>query len=265
MTGLLVDRRGEVLWLTINRPERRNSVDYDTNEALLTELTNAATDSSLRAVVLSSTGDHFCSGMDIGGADEKGDPSQKPRIGHVERRMQVGPHRTIEMLRAIQLPVIAAVRGYAYGLGCHFALACDYVVAGKSATFWEPFVERGFNADSGATWLLPRLIGTARAKEMLLLGRKVSAEQAASWGMINEAVDDDLVASRTEEVTGEFARAATVSVGVTKWLVHHGLDHDLRTHMDTEAMVVEMTIRSDDFKEGIKAMKQRRPPEFTGR
>jgi 2-(1,2-epoxy-1,2-dihydrophenyl)acetyl-CoA isomerase len=260
--GLIVDVRDDVLWLTLNRPERRNALDDETNEALIGALTDASTDESLRAIVLTGSGASFCTGYDIAGNDR---PSTGPRrAGHVERRLHVGPHRTIELLRAVQLPVVASVRGHACGMGLHLALAADYVVAAAGTLFWEPFVQRGFNVDSGGTWLLPRVLGVARAKELLLLGRRITAEQASAWGLINDVVDDDALESATTAVVEEFRSVATVAVGVTKWLVHHGLDHDFRTQMDTEAMAVELSIRSGDFKEGIRAMRERRPARFTG-
>ncbi len=260
---LIVDRRDGVLWLTINRPARRNALDGPTNDALIAALTDASTDDTLRAIVLTGAGSTFCTGFDLGGA---GRPrTGTPRPGSVQRSLNVGPHRTIELLRAVQLPVIASVRGYACGMGLHLALACDYVVAAEGTLLFDPFVQRGFNADSGGSWLIPRIIGVARAKELLLLGRRITAEKAEAWGLINEVVPDDQLDAATDAVAEEFRRSATVAVGMTKWLVNHGLDHDFKTHIDTEAVAVELCLRSTDFTEGMKAMLERRDPEFIGR
>jgi 2-(1,2-epoxy-1,2-dihydrophenyl)acetyl-CoA isomerase len=261
--GLIVERRDGVLWLTINRPARRNALDGPTNDALIAALTDASTDDTLRAIVLTGAGSTFCTGFDLGGAGRSQADTPR-RTGSVQRSLPVGPHRTIELLRAVQLPIIASVRGYACGMGLHLALAADYVVAAEGTLLFDPFVQRGFNADSGGSWMLPRFIGVARAKELLLLGRRITAEKAEAWGLINEVVPDDQLEAATDAVAEEFRRSATVAVGMTKWLVNHGLDHDFKTHIDTEAVAVELCLRSADFTEGIRALQERRSPDFTG-
>ena len=153
---------GGVLRITLDRPTRRNSLTPAAVRAIIEALEVAATDDGLRAVLLTSSGPDFCSGADIVAGNADG--GERPRVGSIQRRTAVQAHRLIEVLTTLQLPVVCAVRGWAAGLGCQLALAADFTIAAEDATFWEPFVPRGFTPDSAATWLLPRLVGVARAK-----------------------------------------------------------------------------------------------------
>jgi 2-(1,2-epoxy-1,2-dihydrophenyl)acetyl-CoA isomerase len=160
--------------------------------------------------------------------------------------------------------VVCAVRGWAAGLGFQLALAADFTIAAESACFWEPFLDRGFSTDSGATWLLPRLVGVARAKELLLLGRKLSGAEAASWGIIYRAVPDGELDSATAALVEQLAGAATVALGLTKHCIQRGLETGLVEAMQNESFALELSSRTADFKEGLLAFKERRPARFTG-
>ena len=252
-----------VLRITINRPQRRNSLDRDATHRMVELIDAAPSDESVRAIVITGAGDHFCPGADLTSANERGD--RRPRIGHLERALAAGAHRLIQTIWETQLPVIAGVRGVAAGLGCNLALVCDYVVAARSASFWYPFAARGFTPDSGSTFLLPRLVGTARAKQILMLGRQIDGATAFEWGMVTELVDDGDLGAAIDRIAAEFAAGATVAVGLTKWAVNHALELDLAHAMHQEAMVEELAIRSPDFKEGIAAFHDKRPPNYTGR
>jgi 2-(1,2-epoxy-1,2-dihydrophenyl)acetyl-CoA isomerase len=174
-------------------------------------------------------------------------------------------HRLIALLMEVQLPVVCAVRGWAAGLGCQLALAADFTIATDDSRFWLPFTKRGFTPDSGATWLVPRLIGVARAKELLLLGRPVSGAEAAAWGMIHRAVPDADLRTATEALVSELAAAATVAIGLTKRCIHSALDGGLVDAMADEAMALEVSSRTGDFREGLLAFKERRDASFEGR
>ncbi len=171
----------------------------------------------------------------------------------------------IDLLMQVQLPVVTAVRGWAAGLGCQMALASDFVVATESSRFWEPFGARGFSPDSGATWLVPRLVGLARAKEFLVLGRELSGAEAASWGLIYRAVPEDQLDRAAAELVDRLAQAATVAVGLTKRCIHRSLDVGLTEAMENEAFALELASRTSDFKEGLLAFQEHRPATFRGR
>jgi 2-(1,2-epoxy-1,2-dihydrophenyl)acetyl-CoA isomerase len=252
-----------VLRITLDQPERRNALDVATIRGVVERLEAASTDDSLRAVLLRGAGDDFCSGADWVASNTAGGP--KPRTGSIQRRTPVQAHRLIEVLTEIQLPVVCAVRGWAAGLGCQIALAADFTVAGESARFWEPFLQRGFSPDSGATWLLPRLVGLARAKELLLLGRELSGREAADWGLILRAVPDAELDAAVEDLLEQVASAPTVAVGLTKRCIHRGLDSSLADAMEAEANALELSSRTGDFKEGLAAFRESRPPRFEGR
>ena len=171
----------------------------------------------------------------------------------------------IELIHDIQLPVVCTVRGFAVGLGCNLALAADFTVAADDAVFWEPFATRGFSPDSGATWLLPRLIGLTRAKQMLMLGDKVSAPDAAAWGLIHRAVPPADVDRVSEELLARLAAGPTVALGLAKQAINYGQHATLTQSMTQELFGLELSCRTGDFKEGLAAFRERRPPKFNGR
>jgi 2-(1,2-epoxy-1,2-dihydrophenyl)acetyl-CoA isomerase len=261
--SLTTSRDGAVLRLTLDRPSRRNSLTHNMIETLVAALTDAATDDSLRAIHIQGAGDDFCSGADWVAANSGGD--QRPRTGDIVRRIPHTAHRVIELVHGIHLPVVCSVRGFAVGLGCNLALAADFTVAGTDAVFWEPFTTRGFSPDSGATWLLPRLIGLTRAKQMLLLGDKVSATDAADWGLIHQAVSPTELDNVTEELLTRLASGPTVALGLAKQAIHYGQHATLSQSMTQELFDLELSCRTKDFKEGLAAFRERRPPQFDGR
>ncbi len=259
--GVTVDREGGVLRITLDRPERKNSLDVAAIRRIVAALESAATDDSLRVVVLAGTGTDFCAGADWVASNATG---ARPRTGSLERRVPLQAHRLIELLTEIQLPVVCAVRGWAAGLGFQLALAADFAIASESACFWEPFIERGFCADSGATWLLPRLVGVARANELLILGRKLSGAEAASWGIIHRAVPDEELESAASALVDRLAAGPTVAIGLTKHCIHRSLETGLSLAMEGESFALELASRTADFKEGLLAFKERRSPKFEG-
>ena len=259
--GVSVETCDGVLRITLDRPERKNALDTVAIRRIVAALEAAATDDSLRVVVLAGSGADFCSGADWVASNAAG---TRPRTGSLQRRTPLQAHRLIELLWEIQLPVVCEVRGFAAGLGFQLALAADFTIASESACFWQPFIERGFSADSGATWLLPRLVGVARAKELLLLGRKLSGADAASWGIIHRAVPDDQLESATAALVGQLAAGPTVAIGLTKHCIHRSLETGLAPAMQDEAFALELSSRTADFKEGLLAFKERRPARFEG-
>ena len=254
-------RDGAVLRVTLDRRSRRNSLTHLMIGALVDALTDAAADDSLRAIHIRSAGDDFCAGSDWVVANDR----QRPRTGDLVRRIPHAAHRVIELVASVQLPVVCSVQGWAVGFGCNLALAADFTIASTDAVFWEPFLDRGFSPDSGSTWLLPRLVGLARARRMLLLGEKVSATDAADWGLIHQAVSRPELDDAAERLLDRLASGPTVAIGLAKQALAFGQHATLSQSMTQELFNLELSCRTTDFKEGLEAFQQKRAPKFYGR
>jgi 2-(1,2-epoxy-1,2-dihydrophenyl)acetyl-CoA isomerase len=263
VSGLDVSRHGALLSVTIDRPERRNAMSGEMVRELVGVLEDAAVDDDLRAISIGSAGADFCSGADWVATNAAGAP--RPRTGRLQRRVAFEANRLIELMTTMQLPIVATVRGWAAGLGCHIALAADFTIASTDARFWEPFGRRGFTPDSGGTWLIPRLVGVARAREMLLLGREVPGEQAAAWGLVHAAVADGELEAARDALLAELLDGPTVAIGLAKYCLQRALELPLDRTMELEAFALELSSRSGDFKEGLRAFQEHRAPEFEGR
>ncbi|GAA3978974.1 enoyl-CoA hydratase-related protein [Actinomadura viridis] len=263
--GLEIGVEGVVLRLVLDRPRHRNSLTDVSMAALIRTLEAARTDERLRAVLLTGAGDDFCSGFDIVGRNAGAAGAPKPRTGSIQRRMPAQANRLIPLLLDLQLPVVCAVRGWAVGIGAQLALAADFTVTARDAVFWYPFLRRGFTPDSGSTWLLPRVVGPARARELLMLDRKFSGTEAVEWGIAHSAVEGSEVAGAAEALAAELAAGPTVALGLTKALLNASGGGDLRRHLADEAYAMELSSRSPDFREGLRAFTERRSPDFGGR
>lgn len=258
---LRVEQAAGVLRLTLDKPEKRNAIDDDTIAALIDVIDAAGRDESVRVIVVTGEGEHFCSGFDIVGRNE----AAKQRVGAIQRRLPSQSHRLIPLMTSVQVPIVASVRGWAAGIGLHLVAACDFAVVADDAKLWEPFTERGFTPDSGGTWLLPRLVGTARAREMLLLGRVVSGTEAAEWGLVHRAVPASELDGAVAAVVEQLASAPTVAIGLTKWMLHTGATASLDDQLRNEAFALELSSRSQDFREGLAAFREKRSPNFEGK
>jgi 2-(1,2-epoxy-1,2-dihydrophenyl)acetyl-CoA isomerase len=259
--GIIVQADDGLLHIAIDRPARKGSLDVAAVRRIIDALESAATDDSLRAILLRSRGPDFCSGSDWVASNASG---EKPRTGSVQRRTPLQAHRLIALLLEIQLPVVCAVRGWAAGLGCQLALAADFTVAADDSRFWLPFVKRGFTPDSGASWLVPRLVGVARAKELLLLGRQVTGLEAAAWGMIHRAVPGEEMDAAVEALVDELRTSATVAVGLTKRCLNGALVGGIVEAMEQESLALELSSRTADFREGLLAFREHRDARFEG-
>ncbi|HEV3227242.1 MAG TPA: enoyl-CoA hydratase-related protein [Acidimicrobiales bacterium] len=253
-----------VLRLHLDKPEKRNALDDAMVAALIDAIDGAGRDDSVRAILLTAEGDHFCSGFDVVARNDT-TAERKPRVGAIQRRLPSQAHRLVPLMTSVQVPIVASVRGWAVGIGLQLAAASDFAIATHDALLWEPFVERGFTPDSGATWLLPRLVGPARAREMLLLGRKVTGTEAEAWGLVHRAVAADELDATVDAVVRQLASGPTIALGLTKWLLHAGASAALDEQLRNEGFALELSSRSSDFREGLAALVQKRPPDFEGR
>src|SRR3954469_6040489 len=252
-----------VLRIVLDRPDKRNALDDDMVSALIDAVDSAGRDEAVRVILISGAGDHFCGGFDILGRNPPG--GQNPRAASIQPRLPSQAHRLIPLLLTVQTPIVCAARGWAAGIGLHLLLAADVAVVADDARLWEPFSERGFTPDSGGTWLLPRRVGEVRAREMLLLGRPLGGAETAAWGMVHRSVPSSELDATVDSVVLSLASAPTVAIGLTKWLMHTGASVSLDQQLRNEAFALELSSRSEDFREGLAAFKEKRDPDFRGR
>jgi 2-(1,2-epoxy-1,2-dihydrophenyl)acetyl-CoA isomerase len=264
---LLVREAGGVLWLTLNRPEAANALTPDQRDRL-TELFAVADERvEVRAVVLGATGRHFCTGADLRasrpGPDRPADAPERV-VGDVARMLAGGAQRLVAAILDCEKPVVAAVNGTAAGIGAHLALACDLVLAAEGARFIEVFVRRGLVPDGGGSWLLPRLVGLARAKELMFFGDDLPATEAERLGLVNRVVAPDDLPKVAAEWAGRLAAGPSRALGLTKRLLNRSLDVDRATAFREEALAQELNMGTVDANEGVQAFVERRDPQFRG-
>ncbi|MGA7539493.1 MAG: 2-(1,2-epoxy-1,2-dihydrophenyl)acetyl-CoA isomerase PaaG [Steroidobacteraceae bacterium] len=247
--------------LTLNRPERLNSFNTTMLAEVREALSALGADASARVLVLTGAGRGFCAGQDLG--DRVVAPGgAPPELGpSIER----GYKPLILALRRLPLPVIAAVNGVAAGAGANIALACDLVLAARSATFVQAFSRIGLVPDSGGTWLLPRLVGHARAMGLALLGEKLPADQAAQWGLIWRCVEDDELGAEVDTLARQLAIAPTRGLARTKQAMLEGWSRTLEQQLDVERDYQQELGHSADYAEGVAAFMEKRAPRFSGR
>jgi 2-(1,2-epoxy-1,2-dihydrophenyl)acetyl-CoA isomerase len=251
-----------VATITLHRPDAGNALLPEQRDVIIELLAAATADRAIRAVGLRSVGRHFCTGADVGSIRDA--QSADPIVGDGMRRIQGGAQRLIAAVLDCAKPVVAAVQGPAAGLGAHLAFACDLVVAAESAYFLEPFLLRGLVVDAGGAYLLPRLVGLQRAKELAFLGDKLSAVDARELGLVNRVVPGEELDAAAQELLVRLAAAPTTALTLTKQLFNRSLDGDRTASFSAEAMAQELQSHSFDATEGVTAFGERRPPEYRG-
>lgn len=256
---ILTERKGDVLVLTLNRPDRLNAASIQLAE----ELGAAFYDlDGARAVLITGAGKGFCSGADLAARGEASPIQQK---GGSYRALQNYYNPLVTQIMRCPVPVVTAVNGAAAGVGCSIALAGDFVLAGKSAYFLQAFVNIGLVSDGGSTWLLARAIGRARATQMMMLGEKIGAEQAEDWGLIYKAVDDAALMDEALALATRLARGPTLAYSTMKSNIQTALDGNLSQVLLAEAEGQRIAGSSEDAQEGGIAFLQKRKAEFKGR
>lgn len=264
---LLVGRNDGILSITLNRPDVANAITPDQRDRIVELLQEASALVDVRVVVLSATGRFFCTGADLRVA--RPGPPRPPDapervVGDVARMLREGAQKLVGAVLDCEKPVIAAVNGTAAGLGAHLALACDLVVMADTAKLVEVFVRRGLVPDGGGAWLLPRLVGLQKAKELMFFGDDVPAAEAQALGLANKVVPADALDAAVAEWAKRLATGPTRSIGLTKRLLNRSLDSDRTTAFHDEAVAQEMNMHSDDANEGVQAFVERRDPTYRG-
>ena len=260
MSSILVSLETGVLTITLNRPDKLNAFNPEMHQALRAALDQAA-EESVRAVLLTGAGRAFCAGQDLS------ERNVKPGAAPIDLSISLGSHYNplIRRLRELPKPVVCAVNGVAAGAGANIALACDLVVAARSASFVQAFSKIGLVPDSGGTWFLPRLAGTARAMGLALLGEKLSAEEAAAWGLIWKVVDDAQLANEASAIARGLAEGPTKGYGLIKKAFYASPTNTLDAQLDLERDLQRQAGFTDDYREGVAAFMQKRKPAFKGK
>jgi 2-(1,2-epoxy-1,2-dihydrophenyl)acetyl-CoA isomerase len=251
-----VSRDGAVQTITLNRPDVLNAFNSALHRALADALKEARSP-DVRAVVVTGAGRGFCVGQDL--------TEFREAPGDIGERLRGNYHPNILAIRALEKPVIAAVNGAAAGAGLSFACACDIRIASDAATFVPAFINIGLVPDSGGTFFVRRLLGYARAFEWLCSGRRLTAAEAHAWGLVSEVVSAEGLAGRAAAVAAELAALPTAAIGMTKRLLDHAETATLEQQLAREAQLQTAATQSEDFREGVAAFLEKRPPRFTGR
>ncbi|CAN5435288.1 enoyl-CoA hydratase-related protein [soil metagenome] len=261
-----VDERG-IAWITLARPDVKNAISPDQRDRVIALLAEASADLGVRAVVLGATGDAFCTGADL---RARRDPAPRPEdapargVGEIAKMIREGAQALIAAIMDCEKPVIAKVGGTAAGIGAHIALACDLVVAADGVRFIEVFVRRGLVPDGGGAYLLPRIVGLQKAKELLFFGDDLAAADALALGLVNKVVPAGELDAAVDEWAGRLAVAPTRALALTKALVNRSLDSDRTTAFAEEATAQELNMGTVDANEGVAAFVERRTPAYRG-
>jgi len=256
MTDIEITRDGAIATVTISNPERHNAIDVDACEVMAEELRDLAYSDSVRAVVIEGEGEAFCSGIDL---------AEGIGSGGVMGELETGLNAIATGLIRMEKPTVAKVSGPAVGAGASIATACDFVYAAETAEFGWGFTDIGLAPDTGATWVLPRLVGVRRALGLLVTARRVPAPEAVELGIVTEAIPDDEFTGTVAERVATLADRPTRAVAHAKRLVYRNWHRSLEEGLRAEARAQERVAQTEDFSEGVMAFFEDRDPEFEGR
>lgn len=255
---LIVERTGAIATITLNRPAARNALDLAMRQEMLAALDEVEADASLRVLVLTGAGEHFCAGGDVKTMRERRQTAAEGRV-----RVQM-LNRMVERLVDFPRPTLAMVDGYAVGAGTNLALCCDLVIASDRAKFGELFNKIGLAPDGGGTWFLPRLVGLARAKELIFTGDVFDAAEAARIGLVNRVVPVAELRAVTRALAEKIASGPPAVQRMAKHMLNRAATSDLAAALDLEAYSQGLAIAGDDHQEGLAAFFDKRAPKFTG-
>ena len=246
--------------ITLNRPDKLNAFNEAMHRVLREAIADAEADESTHALMITGSGRSFCAGQDL--ADRVAAPGETVVLGGT---LEQHYNPLVRKLRSLSFPVVAAVNGVAAGAGANIALACDIVVAAKSASFIQSFARIGLIPDSGGTWFLPRLVGDARARGLALIAQELPAEKAASWGLIWRCVDDNALIYEARRICEHFAAAPTQGLALIKRALNASAGNTLDAQLDLERDLQREASLTPDYAEGVRAFMEKRKPSFTGR
>src|SRR5262245_22005917 len=259
---LLYDAKDGIATLTLNRPERLNALGDTLREDLHDAVTRAAEDESVRVMVVTGAGKGFCSGGDVKAMNER-----KTRGGErpLEEKVAPGRDRTVLALRDAPKPVIAAVNGAAAGAGMNLALACDIRLASTAAKFAQAFVRRGLHPDWGGTYFLPRVVGVAKAAELIWTGETIEATEALRLGIVSAVYAPEALMPATYELAAKIAQGPPIAIRLARRALYHNQEAALRASLEFETFAQNICQDTDDAREGIRAFVEKREPKFSGR
>lgn len=253
--------KDNVARITLNRPERLNAFTGLMPLEIASAVETACADDTVRAIAITGAGRGFCAGADLSSAGPKpGDPEFD-----AGKALEIAYNPMIQTMRSSDKPIVALVNGPCAGAGMSLAMACDIIIAARSASFLQAFCNIGLVPDAGSTWYLPRMVGRARALGMALLGEKISADEAADWGLVWKAVDDDALAAEGDAVLQKLAKGPTRGLGLIRNAVQNAFTHSLDTQLDWEREYQRDAGSTADFAEGVSAFLEKRPANFRGR
>jgi len=259
--NILFEINDGIAQLTLNRPDKLNSFTQAMHDEVRHAVHKVGTDKSVRVLILTGAGRGFCAGQDL--SDRAVEPGA--RAVDLGDSVEKNYAPLVLALRGLPMPVICAVNGVAAGAGANLALACDIVLAAKSASFVEVFCKLGLIPDTGGTYFLPRLIGSARAMGLTMLGEKLSAEKAETWGLIWKAVPDEELAAETMAMARHFATAPTKGLAFTKQALYASPHNTLQQQLTLECGMMSELGRTEDYREGVAAFMEKRAPQFQGK
>ncbi len=257
---VLFEVKGGVAKLVLNRPDKLNSFNATMHSDIRDCMKRVERDDEIRCLLITGSGRGFCAGQDLGDRDVSPD-AEMPDLG---QSIEKNYNPLLRRIKALEKPVICAVNGVAAGAGANIALACDIVLAARSASFIQSFSKIGLVPDSGGTWSLPRLVGHARAMALSMLGDKLSAEQAADWGMIWLCLDDDALLTEAEKLAAHLATQPTRGLGYIKRAINTSSTNGFEQQLDLERDLQRLAGRTHDYREGVTAFMNKRKPEFSG-